>query len=47
MPACFEQPPSLYDGKLFNFLRKGVAPIKDAPSGQEGNKSVDPDERLP
>ena len=27
MPPCFEAPPSLYDGKLFNFLEKGEAPI--------------------
>ena len=39
MPACFEAPPSLYDGKLFNFLRKGKAPIVDAPNGSEGTKS--------
>lgn len=45
MPACFEAPPSLYDGQLFNFLEKGKAPIVDAPSGTDGTKSADPDER--
>jgi virulence factor Mce-like protein len=45
MPACFEAPPSLYDGAQFNFLRKGKAPIVDAPTGSEGTKSADPDER--
>ena len=45
MPPCFEAPPSLYDGKLFNFLRKGKAPIVDAPNGSEGNEPADPDQR--
>jgi phospholipid/cholesterol/gamma-HCH transport system substrate-binding protein len=45
MPPCFEMPPSLYDGKTYNFLRKGHAPIKDAPSGTQGTKPADPDKR--
>ena len=45
MPPCFEQPPSLYDGQLFNFLEKGEAPIRDAPSGFQGNAPTDPDQR--
>jgi phospholipid/cholesterol/gamma-HCH transport system substrate-binding protein len=44
-PPCFEAPTSLYDGDLYNFLEKGEAPIVDAPSGLQGNKSADPDER--
>jgi virulence factor Mce-like protein len=44
-PPCFEMPESLYDGKKFNFLRKGHAPVKDAPQGQEGTKPADPDQR--
>ena len=34
---CFEVPPSLYDGKLFSFPRKGVAPLREAPRGNAGN----------
>jgi virulence factor Mce-like protein len=45
MPPCFEQPPSLYDGQLFNFLEKGNAPIKDAPPGLQGNAPTDPNQR--
>jgi len=44
-PPCFVQPPSLYDGGLFNFLEKGEAPIIDAPSGLQGNAPTDPDQR--
>jgi virulence factor Mce-like protein len=44
-PPCFEMPKSLYDGKSFNFLGKGEAPLKDAPQGQEGTKPADPDKR--
>jgi len=44
-PPCFEAPTSLYDGQLYNFLEKGEAPIIDAPSGMQGNKSADPAER--
>jgi phospholipid/cholesterol/gamma-HCH transport system substrate-binding protein len=44
-PPCFEAPTSLFDGKLFNFLRKGKAPIIDAPSGLQGNAPTNPAER--
>jgi virulence factor Mce-like protein len=44
-PPCFVQPPSLYDGGLYNFLEKGEAPIIDAPSGLQGNAPTDPDQR--
>jgi len=44
-PPCFEAPTSLYDGKLFNFLHKGNAPIVDAPSEMQGNSPADPDQR--
>ena len=44
-PPCFVAPPSLYDGKQYNFLQKGEAPIIDAPSGMQGNSSADPDQR--
>jgi virulence factor Mce-like protein len=44
-PPCFVAPGSLYDGKQYNFLRKGKAPIVDAPSGLQGNAPTDPDER--
>jgi phospholipid/cholesterol/gamma-HCH transport system substrate-binding protein len=34
---CFELPPSLYDGKIFAYPRKGVAPLRANPRGVEGN----------
>jgi phospholipid/cholesterol/gamma-HCH transport system substrate-binding protein len=34
---CFELPPSLYDGKIFSLLRRGVAPLRSNPKGVEGN----------
>jgi virulence factor Mce-like protein len=41
---CFEVPPSLYDGKIFSFLKKGVAPLRQNPRGNEGNPPArDPD----
>ena len=41
---CFEVPPSLYDGKIFSFLRRGVAPLRSNPKGVEGNPPArDPD----
>jgi len=33
---CFELPPSLYDGKVFPLLRRGVAPLRNSPKGVEG-----------
>jgi phospholipid/cholesterol/gamma-HCH transport system substrate-binding protein len=41
---CFEVPPSLYDGKVFSLLKKGVAPLRQNPRGNEGNPPArDPD----
>ena len=41
---CFEVPPSLYDGKLFAYPRRGVAPLRQTPRGLEGNPPArDPD----
>ena len=41
---CFEMPPSLYNGKIFPFLRRGVAPLRANPKGVEGNPPAkDPD----
>ena len=34
---CFELPPSLYDGKIFAYPRKGEAPLRSNPRGVEGN----------
>jgi ABC-type transporter Mla subunit MlaD len=41
---CFEMPPSLYNGKIFPFLKRGVAPLRANPKGVEGNPPAkDPD----
>jgi hypothetical protein len=41
---CFEVPPSLYDGKIFSMPRRGVAPLRANPKGNEGNPPArDPD----
>jgi hypothetical protein len=41
---CFEAPPSLYDGKIFLYPRRGVAPLRNNPKGVEGNPpAADPD----
>ena len=41
---CFEAPPSLYNGHLFELPRKGVAPLREAPRGNAGNPpAADPD----
>jgi phospholipid/cholesterol/gamma-HCH transport system substrate-binding protein len=41
---CFEVPPSLYNGQIFSFLRRGVAPLRSNPKGVEGNPPAkDPD----
>jgi hypothetical protein len=38
-------PPSLYDGKMFAYPRKGVAPLRNNPKGFEGSRgpATDPD----
>jgi hypothetical protein len=42
-PPCLVQPPSLYNGKQFVKLERGVAPKKDAPGFRDGAKpAVDP-----
>jgi phospholipid/cholesterol/gamma-HCH transport system substrate-binding protein len=41
---CFEVPPSLYNGQIFSFLKRGVAPLRANPKGFEGNPPAkDPD----
>ena len=41
---CFELPPSLYNGQIFSFLKRGVAPLRANPKGFEGNPPAkDPD----
>ena len=41
---CFELPPSLYNGKIFSFIKRGVAPLRANPKGVEGNPPAkDPD----
>jgi phospholipid/cholesterol/gamma-HCH transport system substrate-binding protein len=41
---CFEAPPSLYDGRIFPYPRKGKAPLRPAPRGNAGNPpAADPD----
>jgi phospholipid/cholesterol/gamma-HCH transport system substrate-binding protein len=41
---CFELPPSLFNGKVFTVLRRGVAPLRNNPKGFEGNPPArDPD----
>jgi virulence factor Mce-like protein len=43
---CFEVPPSLYNGKIFTVLQRGVAPLRSNPKGVEGNPPArDPDPR--
>jgi phospholipid/cholesterol/gamma-HCH transport system substrate-binding protein len=41
---CFELPPSLYNGQIFTFLKRGFAPLRANPKGVEGNPPAkDPD----
>ena len=44
-PPCFVEPPSLFSGKKFNKLQKGVAPLRKAPTELEGNAPTDPNRR--
>jgi phospholipid/cholesterol/gamma-HCH transport system substrate-binding protein len=37
---CFELPPSLYDGKIFSLLRRGVAPLRSNPKAFEGTSAA-------
>ena len=41
LAPCFELPPSLYDGKVFSLLRRGVAPLRSNPKGFEGTKQAE------
>jgi len=44
LAPCFEQGPSLYDGRIFPYPRKGKAPLRPAPRGNAGNPvAADPD----
>jgi virulence factor Mce-like protein len=44
LAPCFTLPPSLWDGKVFSLLKKGVAPLRQNPRGNEGNPPArDPD----
>jgi phospholipid/cholesterol/gamma-HCH transport system substrate-binding protein len=38
LAPCFELPPSLYDGKVFSLLRRGVAPLRSNPKGAQGTR---------
>ncbi len=44
-PPCFVQPLSLFDGKQFNKLRRGRAPVRRAPTNLDGNLPTDPNSR--
>ena len=41
-PVCFVAPKSLYDGKVFQRLRRGQAPNRPAPQDTEGTRDADP-----
>jgi virulence factor Mce-like protein len=41
-PPCFEAPPLLWQGEKFPRLRRGRAPIVDAPEGREGSSPATP-----
>jgi phospholipid/cholesterol/gamma-HCH transport system substrate-binding protein len=42
-PPCLLAPGSLYDGRLYQKLRRGNAPLRDAPRGRAGRRpAVDP-----
>jgi phospholipid/cholesterol/gamma-HCH transport system substrate-binding protein len=41
-PPCFVQPRSRYDGQLFSFPRRGVAPRRPAPRGRDGSEPAAP-----
>ena len=47
-PPCLIAPPSLYDGKKFNFVGEGEVRDVEAPQGREGNSpAVDPNPNDP
>jgi phospholipid/cholesterol/gamma-HCH transport system substrate-binding protein len=41
-PPCFVQPRSMYDGQLFSYPRRGVAPLRPAPRGRGGAEPAAP-----
>ncbi|HEX2234032.1 MAG TPA: hypothetical protein VHG69_11800, partial [Thermoleophilaceae bacterium] len=41
-PPCFVQPRSRYDGQLYSFPRRGVAPLRPAPRGRDGAEPAAP-----
>jgi len=41
-PVCFVAPKSLYDGKVFQRLRRGQAPNRPAPQDTEGTRDANP-----
>jgi phospholipid/cholesterol/gamma-HCH transport system substrate-binding protein len=41
-PPCFVQPRSMYDGQLFSYPRRGVAPLRPAPRGRGGAEPAVP-----
>jgi phospholipid/cholesterol/gamma-HCH transport system substrate-binding protein len=41
-PPCFVQPPSLYNGQRFPYLKRGVAPKVAAPEGTAGSAPARP-----
>ncbi len=44
LAPCFEATPSLYDGRIFPYPRRGVAPLRPAPRGFAGSPAAkDPD----
>jgi phospholipid/cholesterol/gamma-HCH transport system substrate-binding protein len=47
-PPCFVAPPSLYNGKQFGRLERGVAPNRSTPGFRDGNRpAVDPNPTNP
>jgi hypothetical protein len=46
LAPCFETTPSLFDGRVFPYPRRGVAPLRAAPRGFAGSQPArDPDPR--
>jgi phospholipid/cholesterol/gamma-HCH transport system substrate-binding protein len=45
VPPCFVQPPSMFSGKMFNRLPRGIAPLVRAPKGAEANAPANPAQR--
>jgi phospholipid/cholesterol/gamma-HCH transport system substrate-binding protein len=41
-PPCFVQPRSLYDGQMFSYPRRGVAPLRPPPRGRGGAEPAAP-----